>query len=259
MSFRFGVGPLPDEIAPHTTITAGPPTTTKSAKATITFSANEPGGAEPFECRIDGSRWSHCFGSWTGMVARGKHTFEVFARDAAGNEDLTPAKRVWTYAPPAPPPAKSPVGYWMLGDAGAVYPFGTVRGYGDTHSNYEIVDLEPTPSGKGYWVVDTIGHVSAFGDAVTSGDTSGQRALETRHEHLADEVREGLLVVQHLGRVWSFGDAKGYGDMATACLNGPMLDSVSTPSGHGYYMVGSDGGVFSFGDARSTVRWAGNP
>ena len=58
-------------------------------------------------------------------------------------------------------------GYWMLGQQGAVYRFGSAGFLGSAAMTGGVTaaDLEPTPSSSGYWVVDSIGHVFGFGDA----------------------------------------------------------------------------------------------
>ncbi len=144
-------------------------------------------------------------------------------------------------------------GYWMVTADGNVYPFGGVAQHG--HANvtfgYEVVDLEPTPSGLGYWLLDETGHVTARGDAVDYGSAylpafhGGERATaisRTRSGY-------GYWVFTNFGRVIDFGDAEWFGDMANVRLNGLVLDSIPTATGRGYYMVASDGGIFAFGDA----------
>ena len=170
-----------------------------------------------------------------------------------------------TYTPPptpttgAPasglaPQAAAPAGYWMLGDDGAVYPFGQAGDLGNDAlaPGRTAVDLEPTPSGRGYWVLDDTGAVTAFGEATGFGGVPG--AVLTPGEKptslSATPTGQGYWVFTNRGRAVSFGDARFLGDVSALTLNGPVLDSVATPSGQGYYMVASDGGIFAFGDAR---------
>jgi hypothetical protein len=85
--------PDPDTTPPTTEIESGPPALTNSSGATLTFSSNEPGAT--FECRLGGA-WGACSSPKTyASLADGLHTFEVRARDAAGNVDATPASREW--------------------------------------------------------------------------------------------------------------------------------------------------------------------
>jgi len=84
-----------DTTPPETTIDSGPSGTVTSSTATFTFSASEPGST--FECRLDAAAYSACTSpqSYTNL-AIGQHSFEVRAKDGAGNTDLTPANRTWT-------------------------------------------------------------------------------------------------------------------------------------------------------------------
>ncbi|MGH9040407.1 MAG: phytase [Acidimicrobiia bacterium] len=152
---------------------------------------------------------------------------------------------------PDPLPTRS--GYWMLGAAGKVFPFGDAGAHGDATlaRGARAVDLEPTPTGKGYWVIDDRGSIFAKGDAVYHGapPASGLRAGETVTSLSATRTGGGYRVFTSLGRVFVFGDATDLGDLDGIKLNGAVLDSITTPSGRGYYMVAADGGIFSFGDA----------
>jgi hypothetical protein len=83
-----------DTTAPETLITKGPPTKSKSKGATFEFSSNEPGST--FECRLDSAAFASCTSAkvYSGLK-KGSHTFEVRAKDAAGNTDPTPAIQTW--------------------------------------------------------------------------------------------------------------------------------------------------------------------
>lgn len=147
-------------------------------------------------------------------------------------------------------------GYWMLGDDGAVYGFGSAAVDDDPvptiDSPHRAVDLEPTPDGAGYWIVDDIGHVGANGSAWRDG-SGGVPALapgETITSLSATPTGAGYWTFTSRGRVFPAGDARPFGDLSGIPLNGPVLDSVATPTGKGYFMVASDGGIFAFGDAR---------
>jgi hypothetical protein len=111
-----------DLVAPDTTITAGPPAVTASTAASFTFSANE---TATFEARLDGAAFTAVTSphALTGLAA-GAHTFEVRARDVAGNLEPTPATHSWTVSLTAPQAAivfPTPVSYT---DASTI----TVRG-----------------------------------------------------------------------------------------------------------------------------------
>ena len=92
----------PDTTAPDTTITGGPSGATQATSATFRFSSTEAG---TFECRLDSpdpAPWQPCASPQSYTVTEGTHTFEVRAKDAAGNTDSTPASRTWTVDTTAP-------------------------------------------------------------------------------------------------------------------------------------------------------------
>ena len=91
-----------DNTPPDTEITGGPVGATSLATATFTFTGSDnlvPVTNLAFSWRIDGSGWSEftaaTAATFTGLEA-GSHVFEVRARDAAGNEDPTPAVQSFT-------------------------------------------------------------------------------------------------------------------------------------------------------------------
>src|SRR5829696_8299307 len=82
-----------DTTPPETTITEGG--TTTQADASFSFSSNEAGST--FSCQLDASGFAPCTSPMTyNSLSNASHTFEVKAKDAAGNTDATPAKRTWT-------------------------------------------------------------------------------------------------------------------------------------------------------------------
>ena len=107
-------GTSTDTIAPETTIVSGPSGTTTSTSATFDFTSSEAGST--FTCSLDGGAYGACTSPKSySALAVGTHTFRVKARDAAGNEDATPATRTWeidtsTYA--AAVRGDAPQGYW---------------------------------------------------------------------------------------------------------------------------------------------------
>jgi hypothetical protein len=95
--------PPPDELPPRTKIKSGPSGTTPKEKATFRFFATEADST--FRCKLDGHAWHSCTSPRAyGGLKEGRHVFEVQAMDAAGNADLTPAKRIWRVKghPPIP-------------------------------------------------------------------------------------------------------------------------------------------------------------
>ena len=87
-----------DTVAPDTTIDTGPTGTTSSSSATFTFHADDPApssGGITFECKIDVGSFSTCESGDSFSVGEGPHSFHVTSRDAAGNQDGTPASQSW--------------------------------------------------------------------------------------------------------------------------------------------------------------------
>ncbi len=84
-----------DTVAPDTSITGQPANSTIETTATFTFTSSD--GTATFECKIDGGSFTACTTgiNYTGLSV-GSHTFEVKAKDTAGNYDQTPATYGWT-------------------------------------------------------------------------------------------------------------------------------------------------------------------
>ena len=90
--------PAPDTSPPNTTIASGPSGTTTNSFATFTFSATEP---STFLCQLDGNGAAQpCTSPHTYVnLTSGAHTVAIWATDAMGNADPTPATRSWTISP----------------------------------------------------------------------------------------------------------------------------------------------------------------
>ena len=84
-----------DTVAPETTLDSGPTGSTTATSAEFAFSS-EPGVR--FRCQLDSQAVEVGCSSPRGFsgLAVGDHTFKVWATDAAGNADPTPATRTWT-------------------------------------------------------------------------------------------------------------------------------------------------------------------
>jgi hypothetical protein len=82
-----------DEIAPETTINRTPKRKSTRRKATFAFSS-EAGAT--FKCSRDGVPFSVCTSPLSLKAKPGLHSFVVFAKDAAGNVDDSPATASWT-------------------------------------------------------------------------------------------------------------------------------------------------------------------
>jgi hypothetical protein len=85
-------GPARDQRAPQTTIASGPGKKLADGRARFAFKSSEPGST--FQCKLDGKRAARCKSPHVfKRLKPGRHTFRVWATDAAGNKDATPAKR----------------------------------------------------------------------------------------------------------------------------------------------------------------------
>jgi hypothetical protein len=79
-----------DNSAPQTTISKQPKAKSTRRKAKFEFESNEDGSS--FMCKLDRAPFAACSSPFKKRVGLGKHKFEVYAVDRAGNEDATPAK-----------------------------------------------------------------------------------------------------------------------------------------------------------------------
>lgn len=83
-----------DRNAPNTTIASGPSGTVALTTAQFEFGASETAS---FECRLDAQAFAPCVSPVSyANLTQGSHTFQVRARDNAGNLDATPASRTFT-------------------------------------------------------------------------------------------------------------------------------------------------------------------
>ena len=92
-----------DSMAPHTRITMGPASRTRSRTAIFRFTdvnGNLPGTT--FFCKVDRRRWKSCSSPLRlrGLRQR-RYLVEVKATDLAGNVERKPAKRRFRVVPPA--------------------------------------------------------------------------------------------------------------------------------------------------------------
>jgi Ca2+-binding RTX toxin-like protein len=81
----------------ETTITGFPLNPSSLSSPSFNFSGTDSGGGvDSFACRLDGGRFGECTSpkSYSGLTD-GAHTFQVLARDRAGNVDTSPASFTW--------------------------------------------------------------------------------------------------------------------------------------------------------------------
>ncbi len=87
------VPPIADTTAPETRIGAGPARTTKRKRVRFAFISSEAGST--FVCKLGRRPLKPCTSGVEYRVAPGRHVFRVYATDAAGNTDPTPATFRW--------------------------------------------------------------------------------------------------------------------------------------------------------------------
>jgi hypothetical protein len=73
--------------------TKAPETTLPAASGGFTLASDEPGVT--FYCRLDNAPFKPCASAAIIRRGPGRHTFEAYAVDRAGNADATPARRSW--------------------------------------------------------------------------------------------------------------------------------------------------------------------
>jgi len=121
-----------DATAPTTTLESKPSNPSTDTAPSLTFSGADPGGTgvAAFECKLDGGSFGVCTSPEDlDGLEEGSHTFEVRARDNAGNVDASPASYTWTVdtvAPdtsidtqPANPSTETAPSFSFSGDDGA--------------------------------------------------------------------------------------------------------------------------------------------
>jgi hypothetical protein len=111
------------------------------------------------------------------------------------------------------------------------------------------VGPDPNAVGHGYWLVDNAGRVFPFGDAPFLGDLRAARLsspIVGIAEQTHEQGKEGYLLVAADGSVYAFGDALFEGDMRSTHLVAPVVGIAADTVFGGYYLVAADGGVFTF-------------
>src|SRR5215212_2264140 len=122
-----------DTTPPETTITDGPSGSVSGTTATFEFFSNET--SSTFKCKLVGqdSTRTTCTSpkTYTNLTAGTKYTFKVWAKDAAGNIDPTPATRTFTFTP--------------SGGGGSLTYIGSATG--DTGTTPQVKVTVPVPPG----------------------------------------------------------------------------------------------------------------
>jgi hypothetical protein len=90
--------PCPDRVAPNTFITEHPAKKVTKKTATFEFASGEDGSS--FECSLNGGAFKACASPFLVKAKKGKNTFAVRAKDAAGNTDASPDEASWKFKKP---------------------------------------------------------------------------------------------------------------------------------------------------------------
>lgn len=155
--------------------------------------------------------------------------------------------------PATTPSSASGSGYWILGNDGGVFSYGSAKFYGSMGGqplNKPIVGMASMPDGKGYYLVASDGGIFSFGSAQFRGSMGGQPLNKPIVGMTVTPTGNGYWMVASDGGIFSFGDARFYGSTGSIKLNQPVIGMTTTTSGAGYWLYARDGGIFTFGNAR---------
>ena len=203
-----------DTTAPDTTITSNPPNPSNSFSATFAFTGSDIVTAASnltFECQLDGGGFASCTSTTTynGLIS-GSHTFEVRARDQAGNTDPTPASYTWMVnAPPenvqaTPSPAS-------INEGDTVQLSGSFDDPNDNGAHTVTIDW-------GDGSTDTVLNLAG-----------GTFTFSASHQYLDDSPPGGYVVTV---TVKDSGNLEGSGGTSVTVLNvEPVISSLTGPTG----------------------------
>ena len=117
---------------------------------------------------------------------------------------------------------------------------------GQLTAGEQAVALIATPAGDGYWLVTDAGRVFPFGMARPLGDLAGVHLTRPVVAAAGTATGKGYVLVAEDGGVFTFGDARFAGSMGGHGLNAPIRGLALDPDGSGYWLAATDGGVFAF-------------
>ncbi|MGH8998007.1 MAG: hypothetical protein ACRDY7_01295 [Acidimicrobiia bacterium] len=155
-------------------------------------------------------------------------------------------------------PADPTQGYWLVGQDGGVFSFGTARfqgSVGHVRYNSPVVGMAPNPAADGYWFVGADGGIFSFGDAPFFGSTGNLVLNKPIVGMAATPSGRGYWMAASDGAVFIFGDAPYLG--ASPPHPSPVVGIAATADGGGYRLVRASGGVAHFGNAANRGSMAG--
>ena len=138
-----------DTQAPDTLIDSGPSGLIADASPSFGFIADEPGAG--FECRLDSGPFQACTSpkSYSGLPD-GPHSFDVRAKDAAGNVDASPASRSFTIDTQAPNTTISSGPSGPTSNASPSFGFSSSEGGSSFECKLDSASFGPCTSPKSY-------------------------------------------------------------------------------------------------------------
>jgi hypothetical protein len=137
-------------------------------------------------------------------------------------------------------------GYWLVDQAGHVWPFGDAASDGSVTSLHNpVVGIAADPLG-GYYVVDSGGCVYPFGGAQYWGSVCGS-PLNTPIVAVATRAAGGYWMVASDGGIFAFG-APFEGSTGGMPIDSPIT-GIAAASDGGYWLTTEDGTVYPFGGA----------
>jgi Concanavalin A-like lectin/glucanases superfamily/Bacterial Ig-like domain len=202
-------------------IDSHPPALSNTRSATFTFSG-EAGAS--FRCRLDGVAFAQCTSpvNYSGL-ADGPHSFDVTARDSAGNES-TPASFGWTIDATAPAitltspangsssdnprPTFAGVGGTASGDA----PTAVVRVYSGADVGGQLVQTLTATVGSGgaYSVVASTDLAEGTYTArAEQQDAAGNLGLSSANTFVVGTSYRSEVLADNPGSYWRLGEASG--------------------------------------------------
>jgi hypothetical protein len=137
-------------------------------------------------------------------------------------------------------PTVSDNGYFLVGQDGGVFAFGTAPFLGSLPGikitpNLPIVGIVAANTDRGYFLVGADGGVYAFGTVPFLGSLPGKGISVANVIGIAATPSgNGYWVVQATGKVSSFGTAQAF---TTTATTSPVTAIAGTPTGGGYWLV----------------------
>jgi hypothetical protein len=168
-----------DKIRPETTLSdSGPSGLTTAKSATFTFTGS--GDVTGYTCVLDAVSTSCQSPKTYTNLGEGVHTFQVFARDDAGNNDQSPASRTWTVDTLAPETtiADGPVEGSTSPNQTATFSFGSTEA-GTLECQLDGTGWSVCESPRSYTGLSEGGHTFAVRARDAAGNVDGSPATRT--------------------------------------------------------------------------------